>query len=98
MLFCCVPPSPPSPPLSPPTECGYSFSSGPHTTDCLTALWQEAGCHLTGTWSPSRHTQEEMAWWNDRTVGVVKDDMDLYYEYAMNGNTDYIAKCFGKLL
>jgi len=84
--------------FSPVIECGSSYSYGPHSMDCLLDLWLEAGCSHDGGSSPSNELQDHIDWWNDRTVGQVRADMELYYEYSMNGNTGYNARCFGKLL
>ena len=75
-------------------SCGPS-DSGPHSTDCLNSLWLDAGCQLTGSQSPSGLSEDEFAWWRGRKVGEVQEEMAMYYEQAMNGDTDFIAGCFG---
>ena len=37
---------------------GCRFYRGPHDMDCLTTLWEEAGCLLEGFLAPSNLTQE----------------------------------------
>lgn len=77
------------------SECEDDASVGPHTMDCLVSLWTEAGCNITGSKSPLSADQEQLDWWNARTVGDVRYDMQLYFRHAADGIEDYPEKCFG---
>ena len=67
---------------------------GPHPMSCLIAWWQDAGCSLNGSASPTVN-DGNIEYWNAIMVRSVKADMLLYFRWATNGREDYDLKCFG---
>ena len=76
-------------------SCGASEKPGPHSIECLAMFWRYANCFSSGSASPGK-VQQTVDWWNSKTVEIVQDDMQKYYEYAINGVEGYEDKCFGK--
>ena len=76
-------------------SCGASEKPGPHSIECLAMFWRYANCFSSGSASPGK-VQQTLDWWNSKTVEIVQDDMQKYYEYAINGVEGYEDKCFGK--
>ena len=75
-------------------DCGNDSTLGPHTRTCLQIFWTEAGCLMTGTNAPITASRN-VDWWNERTVEVVKFDMQLYHTYALQNTNNYRELCFG---
>ena len=73
--------------------CFKTSGPGPHPIACLTAWWIETGCSVLGTASPT--TNPSLVYWQERDVQAVKDDMAVYFRYASDGISVYIAKCYG---
>ena len=76
------------------TGCGSDAKQGPHSVECLSLFWKEAGCYESGTSSPGS-SPFQVLFWNSRTVADVKDDMKRYHNIASDGSEDYQRKCFG---
>jgi hypothetical protein len=56
----------------------------------LLEVWRNAGCTTT---FPVNEGPD--GWWRNHELVIVENDMQLWYEYAMDGQSTYRAACFG---
>ena len=64
---------------------GPNESTGPHSMECLSKLWKEAGCSTKGTTAPSQPGHNN-SWWNQRSWEAVLADMKAWFSDATGSN------------
>jgi hypothetical protein len=74
---------------------GPNENTGPHTQQCLSALWKKAGCSVKGDLAPSVHPPSSTSYWNTRSWQATFDDMKAWFADATGSNWD-LAKSHQK--
>jgi len=64
---------------------GPNENTGPHTQQCLSALWKKAGCSVKGSSAPSQPGHDN-SWWNSRSWQSVLADMKTYFTNSNSTN------------
>nr|XP_026695983.1 uncharacterized protein LOC108950895 isoform X20 [Ciona intestinalis] len=68
---------------------------GPHSIDCLIAIWDDVGCEHKGYRFPNNLTKPDCESMKNSNLTAIRDNMEGVKSAADDGNDDHQLNCYG---